>query len=111
MAEPLPIVSRSSKSPVEGILHPPEPDPLADVDYTGDIETDALAELDALDAAFRDRRRREDRRFKQATDSEFWIALCFPSREDKERFLRKHGLIDLGDKYLDGRAVDARLER
>ncbi|SDC25482.1 hypothetical protein [Actinokineospora iranica] len=83
----------------------PEPDPLADVEYTGDLETDSTAELDALAKGFRERTKREDDRFRLATDSEYWFAVCFKSREDKEAFLRAARLFALGDKYLDGYAV------
>ncbi|WP_058622881.1 hypothetical protein [Microbacterium testaceum] len=48
--------------------------------------------------------------FKRATDSEYWVAVCFKSREEKERFLESAGLTDLSDKYLDGRAVANRLD-
>jgi hypothetical protein len=58
----------------------PEPDPLRDVDYTGDLATDAATELDALAIGFRERTKREDERFRLATDSEFWFVLCFRSR-------------------------------
>lgn len=78
------------------------PDPLADVEYTDDLATDALAELDAVQQAFRERRKGEDRRFAQATDSEYWIAVCFTDRADKEAFLKASRLTQLGDKYLDG---------
>jgi hypothetical protein len=83
----------------------PEPDPLADVEYTGDLAADSSAELDALAQGFRDRTKREDERFRLATDSEYWFALCFKSREDKEAFLKAAGLMAVGDKYLDGYAV------
>lgn len=83
----------------------PEPDPLADVDYTGDLEADSAAELTALQQGFRDRAQRENDRFRLATDSEYWVAVCFKSREDKEAFLRAAGLAQIGDKYLDGYAV------
>lgn len=83
----------------------PEPDPLADVDYTGDLEADSAAELDALAKGFRERTKREDERFRLATDSEYWFAVCFRTREDKEAFLRAARLMALGDKYLDGYAV------
>ncbi|CRK55443.1 hypothetical protein [Alloactinosynnema sp. L-07] len=83
----------------------PEPDPLADVDYTGDLETDSTAELDALAKGFRERTKREDDRFRLATDSEYWFAVCFKTREDKEAFLRAARLMAVGDKYLDGYAV------
>lgn len=83
-------------------LAEPEPDPLADVDYTGDLAVDSLSEFDAVQAAFRDRRKTEDKRFTDATDSEFWFAVCFRTREEKDAFLKATGLDQLGDKYLDG---------
>lgn len=81
------------------------PDPLAEVAYTGNVEMDAAAELSALESAFRERRKDEDKRFKQATDSEFWFAACFPSREAKDSFLAAVGAARLGDKYVDGVAL------
>jgi hypothetical protein len=85
----------------------PLPDPLQDVEYTGDLAADADAELDALAIGFRERTKREDERFRLATDSEFWFVLCFKSREDKEAFLKSARLMHIGDKYLDGRAAAA----
>lgn len=85
------------------------PDPLKDVDYTGNLETDSAKELTALEQGFRDRAKQEQDRFRLATDSEYWVAICFTSREDKEAFLRKHNLDSLGDKYLDGYDVDETL--
>ncbi|ACU37173.1 hypothetical protein [Actinosynnema mirum] len=87
----------------------PEPDPFGDVEYTGDLATDSTAELDALARGFRERTAREDERFRLATDSEFWFALCFKSREEKDRFLKAARLFHLGDKYLDGLAFAAAL--
>ena len=83
----------------------PEPDPFAEVTYTGDLSQDAAAEFTALEEGYRDRATAERARFKRATDSEFWVAVCFTTREEKERFLERSGLIDHGDKYLDGRIV------
>lgn len=83
----------------------PEPDPLADVEYTGDLATDSEAELDALAKGFRERTKREDERFRLATDSEYWFAVCFKTREDKDAFLAAARLMAIGDKYLDGYAV------
>lgn len=106
MPDPLPLSAPIPKGrSARAIVAPPEPDPLAGVEYTGDIETDAAEELSALSSAFRDRRRREDRRFKQATDSEFWLALCFEDRAQKEAFLAAFNVARFGDKYLDGRKV------
>lgn len=78
-----------------------------DVEYTGELREDIAAELDALQAGFKSRAQAERKRFKQATDSEFWFAVCFESRELKEKFLAQIGVkpMVMGDKYLDGRQV------
>ena len=88
----------------------PEPDPLANVEYTDNLAQDAAAEFTALEQGYRDRAKNEADRFKRATDSEYWVAVCFDSREEKERFLRAAGLDTLGDKYLDGRDVARALD-
>lgn len=80
----------------------PIADPLADTEYTGDLAKDAAAELTDLETAYRDRAKNEAKRFKNATDSEYWVAFCFRDRASKEKFLRDYGLIELGDKYIDG---------
>lgn len=83
---------------------PQEPiaDPLADTEYTGDLASDVGVELTDLQTAYRDRAKNEAKRFKNATDSEYWFAVCFRDRASKEKFLRDYGLIELGDKYIDG---------
>ncbi len=80
------------------------PDPLADVAYSDppNLEADSAAELNAMQQAFKARAKQEARRFRDVTDSEYWVALCFQTREDKDRFLRALNLIQLGDKYIDG---------
>lgn len=83
----------------------PEQDPLADVEYSGNLQEDSRAELTALQRAYRQRAKAEATRFRAATDSEYWVALCFTSRGEKETFLSQAGLIHLGDKYIDGRAA------
>lgn len=50
-------------------------DPLAEVEYAGDLATDSAAELDAVAQRFRDRTKREAERFRLATDSDFWFAV------------------------------------
>lgn len=101
--------SRSSRGLGRRPKYTTEPDPLKDVEYTGNLQQDAAAEITALEQGYRDRAKEEADRFKRATDSEYWVAVCFDSREEKERFLQRAGLIDLGDKYLDGREVADRL--
>jgi hypothetical protein len=70
------------------------------------LEESCKDEIGEVEAAFRNRLTREDKRKVAATDSEFWFAVYFKDRSAKERFLRDHGLERIGDKYLDGRAVD-----
>jgi len=78
-------------------------DPLAGIAPSGDVAEDSKRELSALEQAFIDRKKAEQARFTQAVDSEYWVALCFQTREEKEDFLRKLGLLAQGDKYIDGR--------
>lgn len=89
----------------------PEPDPLEHLrgQTTGSLETDCAEETSALLAGFKDRAKRENDRFRRATDTEHWIAVCFDSRAAKEAFLQACGGADLGDKYLDGHQLGQRL--
>lgn len=87
------------------------PDPLAGVEYTGDLAADAAAELTAMEQGYRDRASAEADRFRAATDSEFWFAVCFTSREEKEAFLDELGARSIGDKYLDGQVLARLLRR
>lgn len=79
------------------------PDPLADVKYSDDLEKDCLAEFAALHRALVSAR--SPRKLVEPTDSEYWFAIAFPLRDDKDSFLAEYGLHKLGDKYLDGMAV------
>lgn len=86
-----------------GSAEPEDDDP--DVEGEG-IEGRATRVLSEAEQAFRERAQREADRFELATDSEYWAALCFQSRRQKEQFLQalrdRLGLRDDGDKYLDG---------
>lgn len=75
------------------------------------LEQSCAEEVDEVAQAFRDRLAKEDKRRRAAVDSEFWFAVCFTSRAEKEVFLRKYRLDRLGDKYLDGRAVARVLDK
>jgi hypothetical protein len=77
----------------------PEPEPV------GTFAEQATAQLSELEQGIKDRKRAERDRFRAATDSEYWFAVCFTSRAQKEEFLRAAGLWEAGDKYLDGRLV------
>ena len=78
---------------------------------TKKLKQASTEEIGEAEAAFRGRLEKEDKRRKAATDTEFWFAVYFDSREAKERFLRKHGLDKVGEKYLPGKAVDRILDR
>ena len=80
----------------------PAPDPLAKVKATGDVAADAAAEFDAIDEGFRQRMANEQSRVNDELDSENWFAVVFETRAQKDEFLERLGLLDHGDKYLDG---------
>ena len=70
-----------------------------------EMEEKTLEETNAVLNAFKERTENENARLLDATDSEYWFAVCFQTREMKEEFLQKVGLLKLGDKYLDGLKV------
>lgn len=74
-------------------------------EQTGNAEVDSKADLDELQAGFRKRAKDEGKRFEQATDTEYWCAIAFQTREQKEAFLKALNLMEVGDKYLDGQQV------
>jgi hypothetical protein len=84
------------------------PDPLGRVDYTGSLEKDAAAELDAVSQGFRDRKAKEAERFELATNSDYWLCLCFATQAQRDAFLAGTGWRDLGLRFLDGREVARR---
>lgn len=77
-------------------------DPLANVPVTGDLQTDADAEISATRAALRESDRKQREAITLAVDSEFWFAVVFQSRAQKEAFLAALDWLALGNKYLDG---------
>lgn len=83
------------------------PDPLANVDYTGNVGVDAARELTALQEGMKARAKAERKRHAAAVDTEFWFAVYFADREEKENFLKAAGVVVamMGDKYIDGRKL------
>lgn len=88
------------------------PNPLADVDYgEGDIKDRDLAQVakneeGAVLKALKASEKVDKRRFEVAVDSEFWFAVYFQSRAQKEAFLTAMGWLiydqEFGGKYLNG---------
>jgi hypothetical protein len=66
----------------------------------------------ALPSAFQSRASKEQDRRADATDSRYWVALCFQTAAEKEEFLIGSGLADLAldSDYLDGAEVAERLD-
>jgi hypothetical protein len=50
-------------------------------------------------------RKQQQEAIELANDSEFWCAMYFQTRDQKEEFLRRMGWLDIGDKYLDGQVL------
>lgn len=82
----------------------PDPDdPIGELDYASlTNEEVAVKETSAVLQAFIARSKAEQERYLLATDSEYWVGLCFQTREQKEHFLREAKLLQAGDKYIDG---------
>jgi len=79
--------------------------PLDGLEYTGDLEKDAGAEMSEALRAIIEQKRAMRETYRLTTDPEFWFAVCFQSREQKDEFLKLVGWAQYGDKYLDGLKV------
>lgn len=88
----------------------PTPDPLADIERTGNAADDSGAELSALLQGFKNRAKDESLRAKEATDTLHWFAVSFQTREQMTAFLKAAGWSKLlDDQYIDGSKL-AKLE-
>ena len=77
------------------------------VTLTGDLEKDASQQLTAIQKAYREKAKLIGDQKTLALDSEYWVCLCFKSREQKEAYLKAKDWICDGDKYLDGTKIAA----
>lgn len=69
-----------------------------------ELEKSVLDELGEVESSFRERLKRENSRFLDMCDTEYWFAVCFTSRKQKEEFMTKIG-IDPELKYVEGREM------
>lgn len=69
----------------------------------------AVKETSAVLEAFKARAKAEQDRFALATDSEYWVGVCFQTREQKEAWLEAVKLLQHGDKYIDGQLLAQRM--
>lgn len=74
------------------------------------IESGTLDELSEVEKSFRERMANENKRFRDMCDTEYWVAVCFTSREQKEEFLRSLDL-PIEEKYIDGREMARKINR
>jgi hypothetical protein len=85
-------------------------DPLEDVDFDpNDLEASATAEMSEIVRLIREKKKESSDRFRIANDTDYWVALCFQCREQRDEFLRKAGWSDVGEKYLNGLEIARRL--
>lgn len=91
-------------------VNPDDPIAPLNLDYDGlTNEAVAVKETSAVLQAFIARSKAEQARFQLATDSEYWVGLCFQTREQKEHFLQAAKLLQHGDKYIDGALLAKRM--
>lgn len=76
---------------------------------SGDSAGGNVDNIEKVLSAFQTRAKTEQKRFEKATDSEYWVCVCFQTRDEKESFLKNAGLLECGDKYLDGWDVAEKL--
>ncbi len=82
---------------------------LEDLPDLGDPEENATREVDIVLDELLAQRRQQKERWRITNDDEFWVAVCFQSRQQKEDFLRLAGWEQFGDKYLDGLRLAAHI--
>ena len=78
---------------------------------TGSVQGNARAELKAIQTGFMERLLKERQRTIDKFDTEYWVALIFETREQKETFLAALDItIEEGDKYVDGYVIARKLK-
>lgn len=96
---------------------PPVPNPMDGVEFTGDIEADSLAEINAVADGWRERMEREDKRYKLAVDGAYYCVTVFDTIGDRDAFLESIGMVDkiyrnfFLDGYVMARALGKPIER
>jgi hypothetical protein len=80
-------------------------DPLVNVPDTGSVQENARLELEAVQTAFYERRDSQKHSSITQFDTEYWFAVIFEDRDQKEHFLLSLGILQHGDKYVDGRIL------
>lgn len=102
------------------LLAEPEevPDPLEELEYTGDLETDSRAEWDEIKAGFQKQDKQQKAQFAGLYDSRFYFSEVYPTADECERAMKIQARILQLDYeragfgyYRDGRQVMKRFEK
>lgn len=85
--------------------------PMDEIEYTGDLETDSSAEIAKVLTTFQQADLRQKSRENYIFDSKYWVCFVFQSRSQKADFLRGlpcsiPGSLE-GTQYVDGLKVAA----
>lgn len=97
--------------PVGGAKVPhfrPVPNPIENIPKKDTVEEAALAEISAVASGYKAEEERQRSRVLRNDDANYIAVLVFESQDQKNEFLKKAGLFDHGDYFLDGRYVAAK---
>lgn len=109
-AKPKPLKPGQKRPNFDSLFDPVGmPSPLKGVGQSGEVEADAADEISAALRAIIEQKRAMREVYRTTTDPEYWFVVCFQSREQKDEFLRLAGWEGMGDKYLDGLRLAAKL--
>jgi len=87
-----------------------EGDPLAAVKYVeGDLEQSAANEETELLRLLKEKKKALLDQYRINYDTDYWVALCFQSSEQRNEFLEKVGWPALDRKYINGLEIARRL--
>ncbi len=86
-----------------------EGDPLEDVEYSDDLEASADSEMSEILRQIKERRQADRDRFRVARDPDYFVVLCFQSRDQRNEFLAKSEWGQRDEKYLNGLEICRRL--
>jgi len=92
---------RKAEKKLEYVKSKPKENPLDAIEYTGNCETDAKAELEII-AKGPNSIDQQRKAIAQNNDTEFWFQVVFASREQKEAVLKALKLFEYGDKWIYG---------
>ena len=76
-----------------------DPGPMPELE---EMERIAQEEVNEIFRKITEAGNKAKKKFIEDNDGEYWVALCFQTRAQKEEFLQKVGWMHLGDKYIDG---------